>query len=96
MANENTVQQAEEAPPEQAPPEQAPPEHADVEVELEQGAPPVEELDPETRARRDAALAQVRKLGDPVLRASAVAVERFDDWVCCIACSSTAWTPKSR
>ena len=74
MADENTVQQAEEVPPEQAPPEQA-----DVEVELEQGAPPVEELDPETRARRDAALAQVRKLGDPVLRASAVPVERFDD-----------------
>ncbi len=69
MADENTVQQSEEAPAE----------HADVEVELEQGAPPVEELDPETRARRDAALAQVRKLGDPVLRASAVAVERFDD-----------------
>jgi len=50
VADENTVQQAEEAPPEQAPPE-----HADVEVELEQGAPPVEELDPETRERRDAA-----------------------------------------
>src|SRR2546423_12028440 len=59
--------------------EEAPAEHADVEVELEQGAPPVEELDPETRERRDAALAQVRKLGDPVLRASAVAVERFDE-----------------
>ncbi len=40
---------------------------------------PVEELDEETRARRDAALRQVRKLGDPVLRASAVAVERFDE-----------------
>jgi peptide deformylase len=39
---------------------------------------PVEELDEETRARRDAALRQVRKLGDPALRASAVAVERFD------------------
>ncbi len=38
-----------------------------------------EELDPETRARRDAALAHVRKLGDPVLRASAVPVERFDE-----------------
>ena len=36
-------------------------------------------LDPETRARRDAALRHVRKLGDPVLRASAVAVDRFDD-----------------
>jgi peptide deformylase len=40
---------------------------------------PAEELDPEVRARRDAALRQVRKLGDPVLRASAVAVERFDE-----------------
>jgi peptide deformylase len=37
------------------------------------------ELDPETRARRDAALSRVRKLGDPVLRASAVAVDRFDE-----------------
>ena len=42
-------------------------------------APVVEELDEETRARRDAALARVRKLGDPVLRASAVEVDRFDD-----------------
>jgi peptide deformylase len=40
---------------------------------------PAEELDPEVRARRDAALRQVRKLGDPVLRASAVTVERFDE-----------------
>ena len=39
----------------------------------------VAELDPETRARRDAALAKVRKLGDPALRATAVPVERFDD-----------------
>ena len=38
-----------------------------------------EELDEETRARRDAALRRVRKLGDPVLRTSAVAVERFDE-----------------
>jgi peptide deformylase len=38
----------------------------------------VEELDAETRARRDAALAHVRKLGDPVLRATALPVERFD------------------
>jgi len=51
---------------------------ADVEVEREQDAPAVEELDPETRARRDAALRLVRKFGDPVLRASAVPVERFD------------------
>jgi peptide deformylase len=52
---------------------------ADVEVERELDAPSVEELDPETRARRDAALAHVRKLGDPVLRATALPVERFDD-----------------
>jgi len=36
-------------------------------------------LDPETAARRDAALALVRKFGDPVLRAKALAVERFDE-----------------
>jgi peptide deformylase len=42
-------------------------------------APAPPELDPETRARRDAALSRVRKLGDPVLRASAVAVDRFDE-----------------
>jgi peptide deformylase len=52
---------------------------ADVEVEREQDAPQPEELDAETRARRDAALAYVRKLGDPVLRAKALPVERFDD-----------------
>ncbi|MDE3070071.1 MAG: peptide deformylase, partial [Acidobacteriota bacterium] len=38
-----------------------------------------EELDPEVRARRDAALRHVRQLGDPVLRARAVPVERFDE-----------------
>jgi peptide deformylase len=55
-------------------------ENADVEVTAgEEDAPALEELDEETRARRDAALARVRKLGDPVLRASAVAVDRFDD-----------------
>jgi peptide deformylase len=45
----------------------------------EEHAPAVEELDAETRARRDAALRHVRKLGDPVLRASAVPVDRFDE-----------------
>src|SRR5271169_3271881 len=54
-------------------------EDADVEVEREEDAPEVEELDPETRERRDAALRQVRKLGDPVLRASALPVEHFDE-----------------
>jgi len=54
-------------------------EEADVEVEREEDAPAAAELDPETRARRDAALRHVRKLGDPVLRATALPVERFDD-----------------
>jgi len=49
----------------------------DVDLEREQDAP--EELDPEVKARRDAALARVRKLGDPVLRARALPVERFDE-----------------
>jgi peptide deformylase len=47
-----------------------------AEPEQEQEQP--EELDPEVRARRDEALASVRKLGDPVLRAKALPVERFD------------------
>lgn len=51
----------------------------DVEVEREEDAPEVKELDEETRARRDAALAHVRKLGDPVLRTRALVVERFDE-----------------
>ncbi len=50
----------------------------DVEVEAEPDSPPVEEMDPETRARRDAALRLIRKFGDPVLRAKALPVERFD------------------
>jgi peptide deformylase len=40
---------------------------------------PEPRLDPETRARRDAALGLVRKHGDPVLRSRALPVERFDD-----------------
>ena len=54
-------------------------EDADVEVEREEDAPEPEELDPETRERRDRALRVVRKLGDPVLRAKALPVERFDE-----------------
>ncbi|MCW3019205.1 MAG: def [Solirubrobacterales bacterium] len=53
-------------------------EEADVEVEREQDAPEPAELDAETRERRDAALRHVRKFGDPVLRATALPVERFD------------------
>jgi peptide deformylase len=48
----------------------------DTEVE---DSTPTPEHDPETLARRDAALRHVRKLGDPVLRATAVPVDRFDD-----------------
>src|SRR5665213_3189733 len=43
---------------------------------------PTEEQDEESaalRERRDAALAQVRRMGDPVLRTRALAVARFDD-----------------
>ena len=46
------------------------------EIEQPPAPPP---LDPEVRARRNAALAHVRKLGDPVLRTKALPVERFDD-----------------
>jgi len=59
--------------------EQAAPDEQVVDVEGPEDGAAVEELDPETRARRDAALRLVRKFGDPVLRASAVPVERFDD-----------------
>jgi peptide deformylase len=51
----------------------------DVEVEREQDAPEATELDEETRTRRDAALRHVRKFGDPVLRTTALPVERFDE-----------------
>jgi peptide deformylase len=55
-----------------------------TEAELDTETPaedssPRPELDPETLARRDAALRHVRKLGDPVLRATAVPVDRFDE-----------------
>jgi peptide deformylase len=45
-------------------------------VEPERAEP---ELDPETAARRDAALARIRSFGDPVLRTKARPIERFDD-----------------
>jgi peptide deformylase len=46
-----------------------------VEPEEPEEAP----LDPEAAARRAAALAHVRKFGDPVLRTKARRVDRFDD-----------------
>jgi peptide deformylase len=54
--------------------EVAPPEAHEPEHEPERPA-----LDPETAARRAAALAHVRKFGDPVLKSRALPVERFDD-----------------
>jgi peptide deformylase len=55
---------------------------AALEEDLEAGAgaePKEAELDPETAARRKAALAQIRQFGDPVLRTKARPIERFDD-----------------
>jgi peptide deformylase len=51
----------------------------EVEPEEDEELAEEEELDPEVAARRAAALAQVRKFGDPVLRSRARAVEHFDD-----------------
>jgi len=51
-----------------------------VEFEGPEQEPPG--LDPELRARRDAALQQVRVYGDPVLRTEARPVDRFDEALC--------------
>jgi peptide deformylase len=51
----------------------------ELETEVAEPPAPPPPLDPEVRARRNAALAHVRKLGDPVLRTKARAVEQFDD-----------------
>ena len=48
------------------------------EIVEEQAAPPAA-LTEEQRARRDAALRQIRKFGDPVLRARAREIDTFDD-----------------
>jgi peptide deformylase len=53
------------------------PEDLDAEIEDEAGKEP--QLDPVVAARRHAALAQVRKFGDPVLRTRAKPVGRIDD-----------------
>ena len=50
----------------------------DVE-EPEEDGPEEHELDPEVAARRAAALARIRKFGDPVLRTAARPVQRFDE-----------------
>jgi peptide deformylase len=48
-------------------------------TEVVEDSPEAERLDPEVVARRAAALAHVRKFGDPVLRAKARPVQVFDD-----------------
>ena len=50
----------------------------EIESPVEEVAEPPP-IDPEVRARRDAALAHVRKFGDPVLRTEARPVDRFDE-----------------
>jgi peptide deformylase len=52
---------------------------ADEPVEVHEDSERAPGLDPETRARRDAALRLVRKYGDPVLRSRALPVDRFDE-----------------
>jgi peptide deformylase len=52
-------------------------EHAEPEVE--EALEEVPQLDPETAARRSAAMSFIRKWGDPVLKSRATPVDRFDD-----------------
>jgi peptide deformylase len=54
-------------------------EQLDDELAEDEDEPERPALDPETAARRAAALAQVRQFGDPVLKAKAVPVEQFDE-----------------
>src|ERR671924_277187 len=48
-------------------------------AEVVEDAPPEQRIPPEVAARRAAALAHVRKFGDPVLRSKARRIEVFDD-----------------
>jgi peptide deformylase len=50
----------------------------ELDVEVAPDEEQQQQIDPELLARRDAALAHVRKFGDPVLKARALQVERFD------------------
>jgi peptide deformylase len=52
-------------------------EHVEPEIEAEEDEEP--QIDPVLAARREAALAHVRKFGDPVLKTKARPVERIDD-----------------
>jgi peptide deformylase len=73
VSSERTYTDTEAEPQEGLEPEPEP--EAGVEPEPK----PEPELDPEVAARRDAALAQIRSFGDPVLRTKARPIERFDD-----------------
>ncbi len=48
-------------------------------IEEEREADEVAPLDPETEARRVAAMSFIRRFGDPVLKSRATPVDRFDD-----------------
>jgi peptide deformylase len=64
------LEQAQDSEPSARPPDDA------VEVADEREEPA---LDPETEARRNAALSFIRRLGDPVLKSRATPIDRFDD-----------------
>ena len=51
----------------------------DIEPEIEAEEDEEPQIDPVVAARRDAALAHVRKFGDPVLQTKARPIERIDD-----------------
>ena len=57
-------------------------EQAVTEPEIEGEIQREPQLDPEVEARRAAALAHVRKFGDPALRTRARQIDRFDDALC--------------
>jgi peptide deformylase len=54
-------------------------EQRDLEVEVQHEEEEAPELDPELEARRVAAMSFIRRLGDPILKSRATAVDRFDD-----------------
>jgi peptide deformylase len=51
----------------------------DIEVEADEEEQEEVRLDPETAARRAAAMSFVRQFGDPVLKSRAIEVDRFDE-----------------
>jgi peptide deformylase len=51
----------------------------DSQVEVDEQEEREVQLDPETRARRAAAMSFIRQFGDPVLKSRAIEVDRFDE-----------------